>query len=317
MVLDLYLFSVQLGCFFIATACYSLWVSYSKPILEPMCVQLNQSLLHNAESNISKDLISILSQNENETVIIMPCDGSVVDEAGNVYRLKGPFELKCDDYITFNYVTGCHVWHGDKCSKDPSWPSWPHRNGSATAEEYHFPECGFNIHCRFCHICDTMPIQLQLYDWVETSSYFTINDIPLNQTVVSLTVNPSTDAKYSLWRNESGIFIRTANWLYMQDTVFNYLCKITNPRPSCWANPNFVGMNDVSGMPLISSCKTLVKLPAHIIGADVNFCMSLIAVHNNESNTYGVKSDGPGCMIKVEEDVIQFLRLSEGSYRFF
>jgi hypothetical protein len=40
-------------------------------------------------------------------------------------------------------------------------------------------------------------------------------------------------------------------------------------------------------------------------------------VHNNESNTYGVKSDDPGCMIKVEEDTIQFLWLSEGSYRFF
>jgi hypothetical protein len=76
-------------------------------------------------------------------------------------------------------------------------------------------------------------------------------------------------------------------------------------------------MKDVSGMPLISSCKTLVKLPAHIIGADVDFCTSLIAVNNNESNTYGVKSEGPGCMIKVEEDVIQFLWLSEGSYRFF
>jgi hypothetical protein len=76
-------------------------------------------------------------------------------------------------------------------------------------------------------------------------------------------------------------------------------------------------MNDVSAMPLISSCNTLVKLPAHIIGADVDFFTSLIAVHNNESNTYGVKSDGPGCMIKIEEDTIQFLWLSEGSYKFF
>jgi hypothetical protein len=131
---------------FIATACYSLWISSSKPILEPICVQINQNFLHNAESisstkNVTvpttKEFISILSQNENETVIIMPYDGSVVDDLGNVYSLKGPFELKCDDYITFNYVTGLHVWHGDKCCKDPSFPNWPHRNGSATVEEYH------------------------------------------------------------------------------------------------------------------------------------------------------------------------------------
>jgi hypothetical protein len=197
----------------------------------------------------------------------MPCDGSVVDEAGNVYRLKCPFELKCDDYITFNYVTGRHVWHGDKCGKDSSWSSWPHRNGSATVEEYHFPECAFNIHCRSCYRCDTVPVQLQFCEWVESYSYFTINDIPFNKTVVSLTVN-------RLWRNESGIFIRIVNWLYMQDTAFNYSCKITNPRPSCWGDPNFVGINDVRGMPLISSCKILVKFPAHIIGAGIDFCTS-------------------------------------------
>jgi hypothetical protein len=58
-----------------------------------------------------------------------------------------------------------------------------------------------------------------------------------------------------------------------------------------------VGINDVRGMPLISSCKSLVKLPAHIIGVSIDFCKSLIAIYNNESNTYGVKSDGPGYMI--------------------
>jgi hypothetical protein len=76
-------------------------------------------------------------------------------------------------------------------------------------------------------------------------------------------------------------------------------------------------MNHVNVLPLISLCKSLVKLLAHIIGAGIDFCTSLIAVHNNESNTYGVKSDVPGCIIKVEEDTIQFLWLSEGSYRLF
>jgi hypothetical protein len=49
-----------------------------------------------------------------------------------------------------------------------------------------------------------------------------------------------------------------------------------------------------------------VKLPGHIIGAGIDFCKSLIAIYNNESNTYGVKSNGPGRTIKVEEDTIQF-----------
>jgi hypothetical protein len=135
--------------------------------------------------------------------------------------------------------------------------------------------------------------------------------------MVSLSINPTADAKYGFWRNKSGIFIRTADWLFMQDTTFNYSCSVINPNSPCYTNHNFVGMNDVSGMPLISSCKTLVKLPAHIIGAGIDFCNSLIAIHNNESNTYGANSDGLGCMIKLEEDTIQFLWLSEGSFRFF
>jgi hypothetical protein len=48
-----------------------------------------------------------------------------------------------------------------------------------------------------------------------------------------------------------------------------------------------------------------------------NFCKSLLAVHSRKSDTYGVKSDGPGCMINVDEDDIKFLWLSENSYRFF
>jgi hypothetical protein len=35
----------------------------------------------------------------------------------------------------------------------------------------------------------TVPVQLQLCEWVESYSYFTINDINLNETVVSLTSN--------------------------------------------------------------------------------------------------------------------------------
>jgi hypothetical protein len=101
---------------------------------------VNNGTTENATVPSTKELICILSQNEYEAVIIMPCDGSVVDELGNFYRSKGPFELKCDDFITFNYVTGRHVWHGDKYCKDPSFPNWTHRNGSLTVEEYHFPK---------------------------------------------------------------------------------------------------------------------------------------------------------------------------------
>jgi hypothetical protein len=110
-----------------------LWVSSSKPILEPICTRVNNVESNDSFKNVTdsstKELISILHQNENEAVIIMPCDGSVVDEADNVYRLKGPFELKCGDMVTFNYTTNRVTWHGDQCSGEPKLPIWPHGNG--------------------------------------------------------------------------------------------------------------------------------------------------------------------------------------------
>jgi hypothetical protein len=82
-----------------------------------------------------------LYQNENEIVIIMPCDGSVLDEAGNVYRLKGPFELKCGDFVTFNYTTHRDSWSGSECGGEPKLPSWSHRNGKHMVKEGHIPPC--------------------------------------------------------------------------------------------------------------------------------------------------------------------------------
>jgi hypothetical protein len=227
-------------------------------------------------------------------------------------------DMKCSDYKNFSYTTNRQTLSGNNCGSDPDLPNWPHYNGKHRVKKGEYPHCWLcYLWCLSMWRCDTTAVKLQLCEWLETESYFTINGVRLNETVVSLTINPSTDAKYGFWHNDSWIFIRTANWLFMEQIAFNYSCSVTNPNPPCYANHNFVEMNSVSALPLISSCKTLVKIPALIIGANVKFCTSLIEVHNNESDTYGVKSDGPGCMIKVEEDTIQFLWLSEGSYRFF
>jgi hypothetical protein len=173
--------------------------------------------LNNAEDNdtsenvtvpSTKELISILYQNENQTVIIMPCDDSVVDEAGNVYRLKGLFELQCGDFVTFNYTTHRDSWSGNKCGGEPKLPSWSHRNGEHMVKESHLPPCFMcYLWCGSQYRCDIVSVELQLCEWVETESFFTINDVRLNETVVSLTVDLATDAKYGFWRNESGIFI--------------------------------------------------------------------------------------------------------------
>jgi hypothetical protein len=86
-------------------------------------------------------------------------------------------------------------------------------------KESHFPPWFMcYLWCGSQYRCDTVPVEFQLCEFVETESHFTINDVCLNETVVSLTIDPAMDAKYGFWRNESGIFIRTADWLFIQNT---------------------------------------------------------------------------------------------------
>jgi hypothetical protein len=186
-----------------------------EPSLEPICVPVKKDVSRVAKSlstlkSVSvpnpSDLISILYQNKNETVITMPCDGSVQDEFGNVYRLVGPFELKCSDYKDFSYTTNRQTWSGNNCGGDPDPPNWPHYNGKHRVKKGEWPHCWFcYLWCLSMWRCDTTAIKLQLCEWLETESYFTINGVRLNETVVSLTINPSTDAKYGFWHNDSGI----------------------------------------------------------------------------------------------------------------
>jgi hypothetical protein len=149
-------------------------------------------------------------------------------------------------------------------------------------------------------------VEFQLCEWVITGS-FSINDINISESVVTLIVSPAPATPHSFWRNESGIFIRSTNWLNMEKSPFNYSCGVTNPKPNYGTHFQFTDMDDISGKPLLDFCASLIKLPAHLISAGIDFYKSLITVHSTESNSHGVKSDGPGCMIKVEEDYTKFL----------
>jgi hypothetical protein len=91
-----------------------------------------------------------------------------------------------------------------------------------------------------------------------------------------------------------------------------------NPNPKCGTNLNMPVMRTASGLQVLKQCSMLVKIPAEIYNLKVEFCDSVILIHNTESDTIGIKTTVQSCMVKVQEgDLIQNLWISEGSYRFF
>jgi hypothetical protein len=42
------------------------------------------------------NMVEIINQDENSTSILMPCNAVLGDELGNVYEMKGPYELVCE-----------------------------------------------------------------------------------------------------------------------------------------------------------------------------------------------------------------------------
>jgi hypothetical protein len=60
-------------------------------------------------------------------------------------------------------------------------------------------------------------------------------------------------------------------------------------------------MASASCLPILKQCTMLVKIPAEIFNLKVEFCESVMLIHNTESDTVGIKTMNQGCMVKVQE----------------
>jgi hypothetical protein len=112
-----------LAALFIAAVFLSLLISVTDPVLEPQCEKIERQLSNGDSSTwgVSASAISILSQDDEGTTVIMPCDGIAVDEIGNEYQVDGAFKLNCNSPSTFNYVTSIKTWRADHCCTYPDW----------------------------------------------------------------------------------------------------------------------------------------------------------------------------------------------------
>jgi hypothetical protein len=135
---------------------------------------------------------------------------------------------------------------------------------------------------------------------------------------MTLEDSPVSSNTYGFWPNETSVFIRTSEWLFMEETAFNYSCKPINLNPKCGTNLNMPDMKTADGMPVLKQCTMLIKIPANIYNIKIEFCQNVMLIHNTESNTIGIETMNQRCMMKVHEgDIIQNLWITEGLYRFF
>jgi hypothetical protein len=133
-----------------------------------------------------------------------------------------------------------------------------------------------------------------------------------------LAISPIDTAPVGFWRNETSIFLRAPNWLYLEGTAFNYSCMPTNLNPKYGTGLNLLDIQIFDGLPTIQQCTMLIKIPPEIYDVKFYFCTKVMIIHNTESNNIGIRTNGESCMVKVQDcECIQNLFISEGSYRFF
>jgi hypothetical protein len=107
---------------------------------------------------------------------------------------------------------------------------------------------------------------------------------------MTLETSPMTTAPYGFWRNDSSVFIASSNWLFMENTAFNYSCMPENPNLGCGTNLIMLDMSTVSGMPILQHCTMMVKIQADIFGIKIEFCEEVMLIHNIEVDTIGIKT---------------------------
>jgi hypothetical protein len=216
-----------IAALFIATVFLSLIISLTDPVLEPQCERIERQLSNNVSSSnwgVSSAAASIISQDENGTTLIMPCEGIALDEVGNEYQIDGSYKLVCNPPTTFKYVTSVVTWYTDHCCTPPKWKYDKRTHGYSSSEA---AGCSLfcNNLCKSLVTCETIPIELEFCEWIENfNRTLWINGIPINDAWavnMSLETSPVSSVPYGFWRNDTSIFIRASDWLFLEGTVFN------------------------------------------------------------------------------------------------
>jgi hypothetical protein len=321
----------------IAVGLITIVTSKQSKVEEQLCEPLQRipsgrSRMRNRLSNEDESgLLTIVNEGEEGgnpyTVLTMPCDSTLIDDFGNIWDLKGPWKLDCEEPREFQYLTERLPEHWTSCCSYPKVSS-EYANASG------YEGVGASGECWYCfgfqywrarYKCEYTPVQLQKCQWVETGVELSVNGSIKEIMSNTLTVAPAIQAPYGFWRNGSSYIINTATNVYLENTNFNYRCKPNFIPTAAGLDVGFPHITTVSPSPRMVACVTLIKVPFKVSELGLQFCSALQVVLDTESGAMGLTS-AENCSVKIEENRpaigndltghTYILQISEGTYRF-
>jgi hypothetical protein len=274
------------------------------------------------QDRLNSQFLTIISEDENETSIIMPCNSTVVDDLGNTYRVEGSYYVDCKEPVSLRVLKEVKKWKSTKCcGQYPTPPSEYSGEFSGKREYKTAPDCG---PCNKWHTAaykctyEDYNTTWQECEWMEGfSPKLVINDGEPIDASFSLEISPFLQTPLGFWKNDSGYIIKSASFPNLQGTNFNYSCS-----PLIEASGDnhygFVDPISVDFMPSLATCKLLVKVPGKIVDAETDFCTSVQVVKDAESDAVGFMSALGDCAVKLLSPTNQvvYLWVSKDSFRF-
>jgi hypothetical protein len=104
------------------------WGNKEKKICYPIQKKSSSRLLKNQEesntTNSGKTL-QIISQNDTHTSMVMPCDSSVINKEGDIFSIKNPYILNCNESRVFSYIDKVTLWINGICAVTKKYLDFP------------------------------------------------------------------------------------------------------------------------------------------------------------------------------------------------
>jgi hypothetical protein len=261
---------------FLSMVLITLFVDQMSLKEEPQCRLLhaanNQSAAFRRLSNNGSkvDLVKIISQTENSTSLLAPCNSLLFDELNNTYRIVGPYVLDCSDPIQFNYTDHIQLWENHRCCYKPGIPGQWGRKDSIElivdgsdifAEAISGDKCLCKQRCIARYKCIRHTEYLEKCFWKEIPLQIWVIEQEVTIIDTHITQGVFTQAPYGFWRNDTAVFLNTADNNFLEGTNYNYSCLPTSARPPCYDKYQMPISRTLNPLPELISCSILIKIP--------------------------------------------------------
>jgi hypothetical protein len=157
--------------------------------------------------------------------------------------------------------------------------------------------------------------------WKKIPLQIWVNEQEVTIIDTHITQGAITQAPYGFWRNDTAVFLNTADNNFLEGTNFNYSCRPTSARPPCYDKYQMPKSKTLNPLPELISCSTLIQIPFVISDGGLSYCQSISITNNTVTGGIGfsIASSEVDCVVKVMDssEIIFYITLHTGSYGFF